>query len=168
MGCKNVFDTKWMINRSRLSLRSGFTLGELMISVGILAFVLTGMLQLFIYCSVLTEKAANRTMALNEVQSKLEEMRETNFSSIATNYGPGGTPGNTFNLTQVNGKAVIYIDSSNVDLLLVKIAPSWQTRNNRVVGEDQNLNFILDLGEDSNNSGDLDSEETIVTMIERR
>ena len=49
----------------------GFTLVEVLIAVGILAVVIVGLLQLFVYCSTLAEAAGNTTLAVNEAQNKI-------------------------------------------------------------------------------------------------
>ena len=93
--------------------KEGFTLPELMVAVCILAFVITGLLKLFLYTSIQAQMAGNKTAALTAAQNKIEEIRNHSFSLIATDYAFGGTPGNTFTLTQPTGRGVIYIDSSN-------------------------------------------------------
>ena len=109
------------------------------------------------------------TNALTDAQSKLEEMRSDTFSQITTDYSSGGTPGNTFNLTQGNGKGVIYIDSSNSTLLTITIVVSWQNnQDRRIIGEDLNLNGVLDAGEDTDGNGKLSSPVTLVGLIASR
>lgn len=107
-------------------------------------------------------------MALINAQSKLEEMRNESFSLITTNYGSGGTPGNTFDMSPGTGKGVIYIDSSNSNLLAVTISISWRNQNGRIIGEDADLDGILDAGEDTNGDGQLNSPVTMTSLIARR
>lgn len=66
--------------------RRGFTLVEVMISVGVLAFVIVGLLQLFVYCSTLADAAGNMTLAVNEAQTKMEEIRNYDFDRIVLDY----------------------------------------------------------------------------------
>jgi len=151
---------------------SGFTLMELMFTAGIVALVVAGLLQLFIYCLSLGEMAGNVTFAVSEAQGVLEEMRNHNFEDIVTDYGPAGTPGNTFNLTQVEGMGVIYIDDTtgelNDDLLEVEVVVSFRTKPNRIIGEDRDLDGQLDAGEDNNGNLQLDSPATLVSLIAKR
>lgn len=147
---------------------AGAFLIELMIAVAILVIVLVGYLQLSIYCFGLTETTRNLTVAITEVQGKLEEMRNHNFDSIVGDYSQGGDPGNTFSLTQLDGMGVIYIDNTNPELLEIEIFASWQEKGNRVIGEDANLNGILDSGEDNNGNGKLDSPVSLVTLIAKK
>jgi len=152
----------------RYDTSEGFSLVEMLLVVGILAVVITGLMRLFIHCSVLSEMSGNKTLVLGEAQATMEEIRDHDYNSIVTDYSLGGDPGNTFDLTHLNGKGIIYIDSTNADLLEIKIVVSWENKYNRVIGEDANLNGVLDAGEDLNTSGELDSIATIVSYIARR
>lgn len=154
--------------RRRLSHGVGFTLIELMIAVGVLIIVLVGLLQIFIYCLNLSEFAGNATLAISEAQGELEEIRSHEFERIAGDYGPGGNPGNTFELAQLNGKGTIYIDDTNPALLAIEIVVSWREKGNRIVGEDSDLNGVLDSGEDTNGNGKLDSPVVLVSLIAER
>ena len=147
----------------------GFSLLEVLLTVSILTITLIGLLQLFVYCSFLSELSGNVTLAVTEAQNKLEEIRNHNYSLITADYIEGGSPGNTFNLSQGAGKGVIYIDSSNPSLLQIQVVVSWKNnKNDRVIGEDTNLNGSLDSGEDLNGNGKLDSPATVVSLIARR
>lgn len=111
----------------------GLTLTEVLIAVGILAIVIVGLLQLFVYCSTLAEAAGNTTLAINAAQNKMEEIRNHNFGSIPTDYASGGTPGNTFTLTNLNGTGTITTSQvgGNSQLLQIQIDASWQNKNGR-------------------------------------
>ena len=146
----------------------GFSLIEVIITVGILVIVMTNLLGLFIYCSTLAQTSGNTTLAVREAQGKLDEMRDHSYGLITTDYGAGGTPGNIFSLNQLNGKGVIYFESPNPDLLQIKVVVSWKNKDNRLIGEDANLNGILEAGEDKNANGQLDSIVSLTTMIARR
>ena len=149
----------------------GFTLVEIVFVAAISAFILVGMIHLYILTSVQSEVAGKMTLAVSEAQNKLEEIRNTPYSEIATDYASGGTPGNTFDLTLLEGKGVIYIDSSNPELLGLEVVVCWKDKYDRVIGEDLNLNGMLDDGEDSTTSGTLgkiDSPVILKTMITRR
>lgn len=113
--------------------RQGFTLAEVLIAVGILAVVVVGLLQLFVYCSTLAEAAGNTTLAINEAQNKMEEIRNHNFSTIAVDYASGGTPGNTFTLTSLNGTGTITVSQvgGSSELLQVQTDVVWQNKNGR-------------------------------------
>src|SRR3989338_1285434 len=111
----------------------GFTLVEVLIAVGILAIVIVWLLQLFVSCSAPAEAAGNTTFALNEAQNKMEEIRNHDFDSIATDYASGGTPGNTFTLSTLNGTGTVATSQvgGSSELLQIGIDVSWQNKNGR-------------------------------------
>ena len=148
--------------------KNGFTLIELLIVASILSVVIAGIINLYIYTSVAAQLAGNKTLAVSEAQSKIEEIRNHTFDDITVDYTSGGTPGNTFSLSQLNGIGVIYIDSSNAELLEIEVIVSWQDKYNRVIGEDLDLDGILDAGEDVNGNGKLDSIIKVESMVTRR
>jgi len=152
----------------RLITKRAFTLVELIVVVGILSLVITGMLQLYIYTSAQAEMGGNKTSAITEAQAKIEEIRNHDFDDIAIDYGAGGTPGNTFDLTLLSGKGVIDVDDSNPELLVLEVAVSWRNKYSRVIGEDFDLDGQLDGGEDINGDGKLSSPITLMSMITRR
>lgn len=111
----------------------GFSLAEVMVTTLILAIVLTGALSMFIYCSLLSENAGNLSLSMGEAQSKLEEIRDSSFSSISSTYH-----GTTFNLTKpegATGNITVAEVGSDVaaDLLQVSITVNWTNRNNRAL-----------------------------------
>jgi hypothetical protein len=155
------------IKRKR-GLQGGFTLMELMITGGVLILVVAGILRLFIYGLNLSQMAGDLTAAVTEVQGEFEEIRNCSFSRITFDYAAGGVPGNIFSFSQLNGTGVIYIDDTNQELLEIEIVASWQTAAGRVIGEDKNLNGILDAGEDDNANARLDSPLAVVSLIAKR
>lgn len=119
--------------RRKFAADRGFTLVEVLITIGILAVVIVGLLQLFVYCSTLAEAAGNTTLAVSEAQNKMEEIRNHDFIAIAIDYASGGTPGNTFALTSLNGSGritTIQVGGSS-ELLQIQIDVSWQNKNGR-------------------------------------
>jgi len=75
-----------IINNKRIHSQQGFTLAEILIAVGILGVVMVGLLQVYIHCSVLAEAAGNKSVAMAEAQSKMEEIRNDDFESIVADY----------------------------------------------------------------------------------
>ncbi len=149
--------------------KRGVTLIEILVALFILVIGILGTLQLFSYCSYLAEMSGNTNYIIDQAQSKIDEMRSTSFTLIATDYASGGTPGNTFALTNPTAIGVIIIDSSTADLLQVEINVSWKNeRNDRIIGEDLDLDGVLDAGEDVNGNGKLDSPVKLITLIARK
>lgn len=148
---------------------SGFSLAELLVTVGILVVVIVVLLQLFVYNSVLAELSGNMGYVLSDAQTKLEEIKNSDFSLITTNYASGGTPGNTFDLSQGQGKGVIYIDSSNANLLQITVVICWKNKDGRVIGEDADLDGVLDVGEDlPPTNSKIDSKAAFILKIAKR
>lgn len=155
------------INGSILKRRAkqGFTLVELLVVVGILAVVILGLIETFLVGAVLTDLSNRKTVALGEAQDKMEEILDYDYDQIATDYASGGTPGNTFNLSQITGKGVITIDATDATLLKIDVVVSFQYRDGRIVGEDRDLDGVLDVGEDANGNGVLDSPVKLSTYF---
>ncbi len=148
--------------------KSGFTLVEVLIAAGILVIVILGLMETYIYINIMSNTARDLTHALTQAQNKVEEIRNTTYSSIATNYASGGTPGNKFNITSPTGEGVVTIDSSNSDLLQIDVVICFSTKGGRIIGEDTNLNGVLNAGEDTNGNGKIDSPVHIITNIAKR
>jgi prepilin-type N-terminal cleavage/methylation domain-containing protein len=143
----------------------GMTLVELLVVVGILAVVVLGLIQTFLTGAMLTDLSNRKTIAFGEAQDKMEEIRNHTYSLVAADYASGGTPGNTFNLSQVAGKGRITIDSSTASLLKIDLVACFRDKSGHVIGEDKNLNGALDAGEDANSNGVIDSPVKISTYL---
>ena len=153
----------------RKKISAGFSLAEVLVTVGIFVIVVTGLIQLFIYCSALSEMSGNMSYALTKAEDKLEEIRNHSYDQIVTDYNSGGTPGNIFNLSSLNAVGVVYINASNTNLLEIETDVSWRNqKDDRVVGEDRDLDGVLDAGEDINGNGKLDSVAKLITYVAKR
>ncbi len=147
--------------------QQGVSLVEILICAGILVMVLAGMFRLFIYSTELNDMSRNVTIATSEAQGKMEEIRNHDFNLITTDFVSGGTPGDKFSLSQINGMGVITIDDSNTKLLKIKIVVCWENQNGRMIGEDTDLDGVLDAGEDANSNSEIDSIVTIESYVAR-
>jgi hypothetical protein len=141
----------------------GFSLVELLFSVGILTTVICGILATFSSCFVLGALSKNTNTATNAGIGLIEEVRSTPFAQIYDDY-------DQLNFT-VNGiplsRGIVYVDDSNPELLEVTVVVCWR-QGARAVGEDANLNGALDAGEDTNGNGRIDSPVEIVTRVANR
>lgn len=155
-----------MVITQRKNSRDGFTLVELMIAVGVLVVALVGLLGVFAHLMLLNENSSKLTLAVTACQAKLEEMRNSSFSTLYLSYN--GANFNPAGFSSGEAKGAISINNSNPNLLQVFISVSWMTRSNRVIGEDKNLNGVLNAGEDSNANGRLDSPGQIATLMAQR
>lgn len=150
----------------------GFTLMELMLAAMILAFVLVGLLGTYITCLDLVETSKNTSIALNNCQVKLEEIKNATYAQIKTNYNKVA-----FETTGIVGKGVTYAQYCNspsdcadgyaqTNLLEIIASVSFKQKNGRVIGEDKNLNGIINSGEDTSPAnGILDSTAEVITFI---
>ena len=153
------------------SSRKGFTLVELLVAVAIVAFAVCGILSLYVACFGLTKTSRNMSIATNAAQALMEQIRSSDFNSIVDTYD-----GMTFTVNSIpNSKGVVYVNDTidavlgtNPDLLKVTISVCWK-QGSVVIGEDKNLNGVLNAGEDTAPfNGIIDSPVEIVTQIANR
>ncbi len=154
--------------KNKIFRRNSFTIVEVVMTAAILAVSIVGIVQLFAHNAFLTDLSRNLSVVIIEAQDKMEEIRNHSYSSIVADYSSGGSPGHTFALTNPIGRGLIYIDSSNSNLLKIEIMVSWRNRQGRVIGEDADLDGVIDSGEDVNSNGKLDSSVTLTTYLARR
>jgi len=117
----------------RIRQRSGASMVEVMVAVGVMVIVFAGLLQVFLYSSVLGEMSGNITTAVSAAQSQLEEIRGHEFDDITTDYGVSGTPGDTFSVGMNGGAGAITITSVETNLLQVQVTVSWTEKNGRAM-----------------------------------
>lgn len=149
----------------RLS-NKGFTLIEVMIAAAILVTVICGILLIYINSLELISLSRNLTFSVNAAQRKIEEIRDYTFSLIYADYNE-----QVFTVDEMppgNSRGVIYVDDANPDLLKVTISVCWRQRANRIIGEDLDLDGVLDAGEDLNGNNMIDSPAQLVTLITQR
>jgi type II secretory pathway pseudopilin PulG len=152
--------------------KRGFTLLELMLSAAILIVAIGGLLSAYILCFHLTETAKNTTLATNAIQLKLEEIRDTDFDEIITDYDHTTFTVNGFSAGQAIGS--ITVESITTDLLMVTVSVCWRQSGNRIMGEDNGggggvaLSGYLEGTEDTNANGIVDSPAMISTLMINR
>lgn len=143
-------------------MRKGFTLIELLLTFAILAFCICSILLTYINMFILADLSRDLTLATNSVQAKMEEIKKTAFDNLLTF---NGTKFDIDGFAGADAKGVIEVtDTAYADLKRVRIIACFKSRG-RVIGEDKNLNGILDAGEDSNGNGRFDSPLELVALI---
>ena len=143
--------------------RHGFTLIEILFTIGILAFTICGLLVSYTSAMVLTATSKNINIATNAAVGLLEQMRTDSFSNIVHDYD-----GLVFSVNAIpSSTGVVVVDNTNPELLQVTISICWR-QGNRIIGEDTNLNGVLDTGEDTNGNGIIDSPVQLVAQIANR
>lgn len=146
------------------SSNKGFTLIELLLAFAILAFCLCGILLTYINMFLLSDLSRDLTLTTNAVQAKTEEIKKTPFDNLLS------LNGTTFNLNPFpasDAKGFIEVtDTTYSDLKRVRVIAAFKSRL-RLIGEDKNLNGVLDPGEDTDNNGALYWPIEVVTFIAR-
>jgi len=147
----------------RRPFNKGFTLVEILLATGILALAICGILAMYISCFTLIATSKNVNIATDAALGLLEEIRSSQFTRIVDDYN-----GLTFTVNNIPAsRGIVYVDDTNSELLKVTVSVCWR-QGNRTIGEDTNLNGVLDSGEDVNGNGIIDSTVELVTLIANR
>lgn len=110
-------------------MKKSLTLIELLLAAAILAFVLAGILALFIGCMFLNETNRNLTTASSHAQFAMEEVKSTSFKSISSaNWNSALITAK--GLTPLNNETII-ISASGTDPIYVAVTVNWIERNSR-------------------------------------
>jgi type II secretory pathway pseudopilin PulG len=124
----------------KLSVKA-FTLVELLLAAAILALVISGLLLVFLNCIFLNEANRNSTTAISHAQFAMEEIKNTNFGSIAS-----ATWGNSTivskGLNPLNNES-ISIGVSGSTVLNVNVTVNWKDRGTR----DRNMSLVTLISE---------------------
>ena len=67
----------------------GLTLGELLLAAAILAFVICGLIALYVHCSILNAANRNVTLAMTHAQYVMEEIRDYDFTTLESTINAG-------------------------------------------------------------------------------
>ena len=136
----------------------GFSLPELLMATVLMAVIFVGVLLTILKCLELTDIARVSAAAVVEAKNKMMEIENTPYNSIVATYHD--VP---FDVAGFNGKGVSYATSVS-QAITITVVVCWKQPNGRVFGEDTNLNGVLNVGEDRNGNGRLDSIVQITTM----
>ncbi|MEW6009170.1 MAG: hypothetical protein AB1629_06020 [Candidatus Omnitrophota bacterium] len=171
------------LNLDKLSNNYGFTLAELMVASLVLVTILVGLLASFVTCLDLNETSRNLTTALDAAQQKVAEIREHSFSDVCAYYNgrstdSDGNPDDLDDMPAGESRRIVYVyvDSGlnscttynctcDYKILRIIISVCFRQKSGRVIGEDKNLNGVLDAGEDKNANNQIDSPAQIVTFL---
>ncbi len=169
-------------------MKNGLTLIEIMVSILILAL---GALVMFMYYPTVFEgvNVSSQTMKAFEIaKQEMEILKSSNFTDVlySVSYAPEETPriNNFTNLTKQYlpySSGVYYVKkmkdtTGNIldDLVDVEVVVCFSaTATSRIIGEDQNLDGILQCGwdfgyyycEDINNDAKINSAVTLRTLV---
>ena len=162
---------------------TGLTLIELLISTFITLLALAAILGSYMSNIQLTNVASNRVAYQIAVNDYIELLRRPSFfetllgcavtsgrhlagdvaNEPAFTLPPGAPAGSGELLVQYENKT-----AGSINYVQVTLVPIWREGQNRVIGEDLNLDGTPDAGEDTNSSGVLDSPYQITVIIAKR
>jgi hypothetical protein len=138
---------------SSLRNKKGLTLSELMLAAAILAFVLSGLLLVFVNCFFLNDANRNLSVASSHAEFVLEQIKNQSFTSYS--LIAGAIASGTWDLTasQINASTAlealsnesITVTYTNVssDLMNVVVEVHWQDRRQR----ERNITFETRIAE---------------------
>lgn len=147
-----------MLKRKIHNAVSAMTLVELLIATLIMVPVCIAVMYVFLQCMEYNDLARNTSTALRVCQKTLTQMETTSFDQIAATYHQ-----QSFTSTDLSGRGVTYVDSSDPNYLKLTASFSWRQKNGRILGEDKDLDGVIDAGEDQNSNGMLDSPIMLTT-----
>jgi len=140
--------------------KEGFTLVETIVATAVFLVAAVSILYSYLKCLELADIGRNVSIAVQAVKNEMEDIKNSNFATLYNTYNNA-----TFTAAGINGRGVVYVDNSNPSLLQVRVVFCWKQPNGLLIGEDTNLNGVLDAGEDKNANGQLDSYVQIQTNI---
>lgn len=161
-------ETKKVYKRNHKFL-TGFTLFELALAAALFGVAAVGNLSLYISCATLTESAGNITRMMNRAREELEGVVfRRNFVTLSS-Y-PVVSPEPLAPPEDREMSLVCYVQDhpTVIDIKEVRIVISYREKSNRIIGEDRNLNGVLNIGEDTDGDGRLTSPCEILTFITRK
>ena len=148
---------------SRKRAQGGLTLTEVLLSMIILAFVVSGILTAYISCAALVTTSKNVNIATNAAFGLIEEIRSSSFADIVDDYN-----GLNFVVNDIpSSRGVVYVDDTDPEFLKVTISVCWR-QGTRIIGGDLNLNGAVEPGEYADNDGIFDSPVQLATQIANR
>lgn len=119
-----------MYRTKRMKCKNGFTLLELLISCFILVFASASILLMFITSTFLLDDSRHATVALNDAQTVLEEIRRVanaSLSNVVSTDWQNWAAGNGLNTLNEENIQVTFADSSS-DPLEVNVSVNWNEK----------------------------------------
>ncbi len=148
------------MKKCRPKNQEGFTLVELLVVAAILITLFAGSLMAFFRSIQLGEISRNSSNALLVTKNRLEQIKNTDFDQIPATYNNA-----TFTTAGLDGIGVSYVDSTNPNLHIVRVAFCWKEKNGRVFGEDLDLDGQLDVDENQDGNEFIDSPVQVIASI---
>ena len=140
--------------------KKSFTLAELMIATLILVMGLMGILVTYVRCIELDEISAKSFDTLQAMRDVVENIRNTPYNEIFPTFS-----NQNFVINGIPGMGTIYIDNTNPRLMGIQVVFCLKLSKGYILGEDRNLNGILDKNEDLNKNDQIDSPLKLFTLL---
>lgn len=146
-------------------MKKGFTLIEFVMAAGIMLLTILGILAAYNHSILLNRYSEGIVFALESAQGKLEEMKNHSFTTLQTDFGSSGNPGNTFATPGLDGMGSIFFETSPPPGTQgAWVVVCWREKG-RTFGEDDDLDGRLDAGEDDNGDNRLTSPVELFTQF---
>lgn len=152
----------------------GFTLVELMAAALIMLIVTAALLMVYIRVLEANETSRNSYSALGQARSRMEQIRNALQKAREDDSVSWGFVVAQYNSVSFNpdvgsaSSAVSYISTADPDLYEITVTVCWRQKNGRVIGDDKNLNGVLDAGEDPDGNNLLDSYVQLTSLFYTR
>ncbi len=146
-----------------MKCKQGFTLPELLIATTVVLLTSLGILFTYVQCLELNRINHETSLVLQAARNLMEEIRSVSPSMVHDTYNE-----KTFLLEEPQGIILAAVNDQDPQLLLVTVKCFWKQAKGRMIGEDNDFNGMLDLGEDLNKNDVLDSPITLVTYVYNR
>ena len=155
--------------------KRGLTLLEVLISILIISSAIVVMFTVYPNLFEGVNLSLQKMQAWEIVKRQIETLKSTDFATLfAVSYDPlGGVPiANGFVTAGLaNSRGVFYVErmrdaggSVLTDLLNLEVVVCFRV-GRRIIGEDQDLDGVLDSGEDQNNDNKISSPVTLRTLM---
>lgn len=145
--------------------RKALSFIELMVAVAILTLGLTALLASYVNMFLLIDLSRDSTRATKAIWARMEEIKKESFRNLDSFNGTIFVL-DGFGADEAKGRVEIRDVSGYSNLKEIRIVGCFRSRG-RIIGEDLNLNGILDIseGEDANNNLRLDSPVELITIV---
>jgi prepilin-type N-terminal cleavage/methylation domain-containing protein len=154
------------ISGEKMKKIRGLTLIEVLIATVVLVVALLSTLGLLSHSLSLPQGNKDSTIALHEAEAMMEQICADDYLTIRQRYATvAQTP---FTIANLTGMGTVYaneLPGAINGLMRVKVVVCYRHKN-RIIGEDADLDGILDTGEDTIlTNGELDSPCQLETVI---
>ena len=146
-----------------ITTQQAFTLPELLIATTVVLMASVGILFTYVQCLELNSINHDTTIVLQSCRNLVEEIKSISPSLIHDAYN-----NKIFPIDEPKGISLVTVNDQDPQLLVITVKCFWKQAKGRLIGEDKNLNGILDEGEDTNKNDVLDSPITLVTYVYNR